>query len=336
VIKIVTTWVVPGSTELIGQGLRDGGTVITGIASSGFGPPSPLVKLCSSSCTGVGIEGIYFEGGGNSVNLIENAYAADTSSYIDRINLHNFVGTGLLVDATASGSGLYSNVACAPGSTSSTCIEFDASNTGGLHGVTCTGVNTTGGSSSPGILLNSSSNTLEDIHIEGFQDGVKIGSGGDAVSDTLVDVNGSSGSGSINNVINIAGPNIVADLTLVGAGAKSIDPMGHGNQVSYLLTDSLTGAIIPNGPPPAATFVALYSLGSQFSGGYSRLTTSPLGANGSDPSIPTWGAGSSSVSGTSCTDVGAIYTNTSGTTGGNDTLFVCVGPPGSATWQPVI
>jgi hypothetical protein len=165
--------------------MRDNGTQITAVSSGA----SPMFSLCSSSCSGVGVEGIFFNGAGMSITGIENDYAG-SESYVDHVNLSNFgsnslVGLGLKV--TASDSGPYSNISCGSTFGNTECVNINASNTKGLHGITCTD-SYSSGSAYPAILLDGANNTVEDVHIEGFSDGILVGSAASAQSNVLSSV----------------------------------------------------------------------------------------------------------------------------------------------------
>jgi hypothetical protein len=318
-ITIPGTWVVPAHTKLIGEGMRESGTTITPSGSI-----SPMIQFCSSACAGVSIEGVFLNAAGYGVTELENKYADDALSYVDHVNLSNFgttgTGLGLKVDSTASGSGVYSNLSCGPMSTSSSCVEILASNTGGLHGITCTAPTSTVAA----ILLDGSNNTVEDVHIEGFYDGILVGSNASAQGDALSNVNGTGGgaAGPVQNVIHVSNSNTVSDLTILAASSLS-----ETYTVTNLLKDDVTGTTITNGtgtPPGAA--LAEYALGDSSSGGYSRFSTNVT-------VTPTWGVGAAAPSPSTCSDVGSIYVNTSGTHGGSNTFWVCVGGTPSPTWQ---
>jgi hypothetical protein len=323
-ITIPGTWVVPAHTKLIGEGMRESGTTITPSGSI-----SPMIQFCSSACAGVSIEGVFLNAAGYGVTELENKYADDGLSYVDHVNLSNFgtsgTGLGLKVDSTASGSGAYSNLSCGPMSTGSSCVEILASNTGGLHGITCTAASATVAA----ILLDGSNNTLEDVHIEGFYDGILVGSNASAQSNVLSNVNGTGGgaAGPIQNVIHVSNSNTVSDLTILAASSLS-----ETYTVTNLLKDDVTVTTIPNGTgTPADAALAEYALGTDVGLGltppaYSRFSTNVT-------VTPTLAVGSTALStGTTCADVGSLYVNTTGTHGLNNTLWVCVGgsPP---TWK---
>lgn len=328
-INISTGWVVPGHTRVIGgPDATANGTLI--LANSAYDTSGPMVQFCSgtSNCAAVGLENLFLNGQDLPVTEIENDYAADSMSYVDHVNLSHIGSTsipGIGLKITASGSGTYSNIQCIDVSNGGTCVELMASNTGGLHGLTCTNPNENGAAA---IRLDGSNNTIEDVHMEGFSFGIVVGGSAPAEGNTLSNINGSSGTGSMQDVIDISNFYTVSDLTILGATSLS----NNGNQVTTLLDDTVTSTVIPNGSGPAGeASLAKYVLGEQDANtlGYVRFTTAPV-ASGS-ASIATFAAGSTGP-GLSCTgNNGSIYVNTTGKAGGMDTLYVCAG----GSWAPV-
>jgi hypothetical protein len=211
---------------------------------------------------------------------------------------------------------------------------------------TCTGAGAAGGTGKAGVLLNSPNNTLEDIHFEGFIDGLQVGSLVPATGKTIqtqgnvvLNVNGGGNNkDTMTNVVHICGPstcgntsntnNTVSDLMLEEiASSRSCT----GCTVTNVIVDDLTSTTIASSTSVNTTTVALYALGDQMSssgGAYSRFATSPVAP------VPTWGvAGSPPSTSTSCQS-GSLFSNTGGGTGGTGTgytLWVCSG----GTWTKI-
>jgi hypothetical protein len=365
-IDISTTWVLPNRTRVFGEamnsyGLTSGGNG-TSIAwtTSGSGPMIQFgglqsgTQLCPTVnsapvCTGISFQDVYLYGDGQNIVGIENDYAQDLS-YVDHVSFSSIGGTGLKV--TANGSGPYSNLSCVSNAKSSAypmaCVELQASNTLGLHGMTATPSVNPPVPIQPevAIYLDGSNNTIEDIHTEGFADGVRVGQNAASYADTLLDVNAGDGAGSVTNDIHICGADVppspaaacsspyftVEDLSIVGS--LSVHVAGGGNTITATLQDDVTGVWLEQ--PTNTSSVGLYLLGDLDTIGsvhaYSRFTTSPYTTS---PQItPTWSVGSGTpTTGAACSNPGSLYTNT----GTGSTLYVCVPGSGAGTgWQPVV
>ena len=207
--------------------------------------------------------------------------------------------------------------------------------TRGIHGLTCTrkGSGTHGGTGPAGIFLNSPNNTLEDIHFEGFIDGIRVGSqvpnSGqtiDTSANVLINVNGGTSSlDTMTNVVRVCAPsgtgacgnsnNIVGDLTMEAISATR--SCSTNCNMTNVIEDDLTSTNIPF-LNQIETSVAEYVLGESVFGGYSKYATSPV------TGIATWGVGAAKP--TSSCQSGSLFSNTSGVAGGpggNYTLWVC-------------
>jgi hypothetical protein len=235
-IVIRTTWALPQNTHLIGVG--DGifsasgiGTAIqackqsinscsfTGADMIDFG----TAASCPSGCTAVSIENLVLDGQGQSINGIVNQYS-QTFSYIDHVSLYQIVGTGLSVSGSASHSGPYSNVTFDTGAYSgvsaTTCASINGlSDTRGLHHWSCKSETN---DATAGILLDSSNNTVEDVRLIGFYDGIRVGANANAQTNVLLNVYGDTAEGSgltpINTVHIESLGNTVTDLSIMGLG----------------------------------------------------------------------------------------------------------------------
>jgi hypothetical protein len=272
-----------------------------------------LSSLCTSPCAGISVENLTLNGQGQSIDGIDNALAQD-SSYVDHVSLFRIRGTGLAISGNANHSGPYSNITFDLGGdapTSSTvCASINGlTSTHGIHGLTCISESN---DAPAAILLDSSNNSLEDIRIVGFYDGIRVGANANAQSNVLVNIIGDTLPGSapcpirVVHIFNVG--NMVSDLSIMGL-ANIAGPCQDS------LWDDLTGTHL------ADTSVGMYALGEQASGGYSRFTTSPH--------VATWAAGSGPVGG-ACPSPGSLYSNTNP----NPTaLYVC--SVGSSSWTPI-
>jgi hypothetical protein len=374
-IQISSTWTLPNNTRIVGEGQN---TVLSCCTASFSG--SFIIEMGSSTfcpltgCTSVGIEHLVLDASQNTgppfVGGIDNKWSQG-SSYVNDVNLHQFGTDGLYIAAMSPGiypgaanSGPYSNITySSSGSGTPVCIDVEAQ-TQGLHGITCLGDSTTGGNKeNTGIYVNASNNTIEDVHIESFWDGIEIGNiASPAVANVVVsNVTGiTSGStcGStcqVTNTVHICGPNAhaVADLgqcSITNGTVKDITilhAMMNSAPPSTTVQDDVTGTSIVRCRPceqPLST--ALYVLGEQDDGGtsgfvaYSRFAinpASPASASNYGPDssyVPTWGLGGSAVTaGSSCLTPGALYSNTSGSSGSS--VYVCTYNGTGFAWQPI-
>ena len=186
-IVISTPWVLPSNTRLIGEGeditaagstpgttLQAQSGFTTGAAMISFGQSSPV---CTAPCTGISVEYLNLDGTGQSINGIANAYAQDFS-YVDHVGLYRILGTGLSVSGNASNSGPYSNITFDlggdTGTPSTVCASINGSNglsgTRGIHGLSCTSESN---DAPAAVLLDASNNSIEDVRIVGFYDGIR-------------------------------------------------------------------------------------------------------------------------------------------------------------------
>lgn len=331
-IMISYGWVLPDRTRVAGEGNNpSNGTKIQ--AASGFS--GTMIQMGSSACTsdqcyGVSVEDLILEGNGQTVNGIVNQNSGE-SSYVDHVNFHQVEGTCIQVSGTqAQYSGPYSNLACGAGSSfnsNTRCFELSASSTRGVHGMTCT---TCGGCTTkpccsqipgPAISLDGSHNTLEDIHFEGYRDGILVGSNTSSQGNSILSVNGGAGANSIENVIHISSVNQVTDLSIVGATASvSGGPMVN---VTNVIQDDPNNTTIPRNSSPNETTVAEYVIGDSIGGGFSRFATVPVQTSAAAPTpLPVWGAGANTPTG-SCPP-GSLFSNTSATGTSLNPLYKCV------------
>jgi hypothetical protein len=384
-ITISNTWVLPNGTRLVGAQTTDASGANnnpypTLLAASPFTPPtspdtsnamiemgSGATGICPNGgpCYGISVEHLTLDGdnittaGGAPLNGIYNGYAQD-QSYTNDLDLKNLTGTGLFVDVPsgassfggATGSGPYSTIDFTPQASASApiCVQLNAQ-TRGIHGATCIGSQTTapttgcGSANLAGIYVNAGNNTLDDIHIESFCDGIQVGNttantSNVVISNLVTAHKGANGYNPTQNSIHICGPHPhsqfgqcattsvnISDVTVLQVSATS------GGTTITGVEDDVTGTSISN---TSTVSVGIYSLGEAPSGGYgySRFSTSPsASSNGSSPystAVPTWGVGVSVPANDNCTTPGALYSTTGGASG--DAIFVCTT---ALVWSPI-
>jgi hypothetical protein len=335
-ITIPSTWVLPAGTKLIGEGSQNplppvpnvlpGATIIQACTSTisgcnGTNFSGPMLQFGStcpgSQCTGivngVSVENVVLNGNGLSITGIQNGQGQELT-YVDHVTLYQILGTGLVVSGSANNSGPYSNItfdtgAFSPNSSTSCAQILGLTGTRGLHGLTCIGESSNGFNA---VLLDSSNNSLEDIRIVGFDNGIVVGSQDQAHSNVLLNIYGDTmnqGGSQVINVIEISTTNPVTDLSIMGVA----NAVASGENT---ISDSVTGTHL------ADATVGMYVLGqSKGGGGHTRFTTSPNAA--------TWVVGTAQPAG-ACS-VGSLFSNVSGAHAA--ALYVC--KVGANSWSPV-
>jgi len=361
-IVIEAQWVLPNATRIIGE---NRGTQIAEDFSSLPSDPFMILMgsstLCPSGCQGIVIQDVALLSWSSAsvakMGGIDNENAGEFS-YVDHVAVNGASGVGLdgtalKIGTGAANSGPYTNIVYSPGANCSgltcsysVCAQILAP-TRGIHGMTCTADSNTTTTTPPAaaIELDSDNNSIEDIHFEGFYDGVVVGDSAAAGGNVIVNVNGGYGgdSGPIRNIVHIcngsAPPSacgsttgLAKDLTVLGVGVGgNTSPLYH----AYAIRDDVTGTIIDDSTASGISgegTVGLYALGEGAQNGHSRFTTSPVtsGASSTNPSpnpSPVWATGSTTPSG-SC-PTGAIFTNTGGSL--STMLYVCV----SSAWVAI-
>ena len=374
-IDIMKPWTVPNNTRIVGD--EQGTRIRANFSESymiqmGGTEPTSNKYLCPTSgamqlpCTSVGLEHIFLDGSlvvkGKEyvVGGINNQYAG-AGSYVNDINLWQLSLTGLYVGAGAANSGPYSNISYVAqtscviaGCPNPECIDLEAQ-TQGVHGVTCIGNQLSAATQQvAGILVNASNNSIEDVHIEAFWDGIQVGPSSSAtVANVLLsNITGTTtGSGETaaptTNTVHLCGANpwgpsgspyfgkcanhgTVQDITILQSLNGSQAP-------TTTIADDVSGNAIPgcdavkNPGCPAPISTAIYVLGELDPGAagvYSKFTSSPATPNGNysgeSSFVPTWGVGSPSTALTNeaCSPVGAIYSQVNAGTGA-PSVYVC-------------
>lgn len=325
-ITISKGWILPNGTKIIGQGAGYPGYSVTTIkAASGFTSSGTMIQMgpnstnspltaCSLAtagfCTEVSVEDLTLQGGSNGANIngIINGQSQDMS-YVRRVSMYQIGGIGLQVWSNAQNSGPYSDITYdngGDGSSSTECVEIDVS-TRGFRGLFCKAESVT---PSAAVIVNSSNNSIEDVHIlgtatGGFTDGIQVKD--TASSDVLFNITGGTG---VTNLVHLekSGSTAAQDISVMSAS--------NGGSTNTIW-DSVTSTTLTD------AYVAMYVLGvSGVAGsGYSRFTTS-INTNAN---TVTWGVGSSSTLPSTCAK-GSLFSYTNSTSG---TLNVCTA---SGTW----
>jgi hypothetical protein len=313
-ITIATAWALPQATHISGEGSTK--TTILAASSS----VSPMIQMGDANCTfpssvcfDISVDDLALNGGAYpGVIGIEND-AAQELSYVDHVDFEAIEGTGLNITAGGDNSGPYSNLYFTAGTTNVSSATACAHITGvlatrGIRDITCSAKD--GTTPQAAIYLDGTSGTIENVHVEGFQDGVLVGHNAAAVGNTLININGAYGAGPVKNVVHISNNFDTTDLAILGVVS---------DDATNAIQDDVTGTTLTDGA------VAMYVLGEGAttnggggSLGRTRFTTSP--------SVPNWGVGSGipSTPYVPC-PTGSLFSNTGGTSGSHNTLYVCEG-----------
>jgi len=331
-ITISKIWILPNATRIIGEGGGASGASLTTLqAASSFtgtwmiqmGPNStdhPLTPCPSTGCIGVSVEDLTLQGSAGVSGIINGR--SQESSYVRRVNLYQIPGTGLKVWTLAQNSGPYSDIRFDTGTGTvaaigTQCAQILSVPTRGIHGLTCISSSIP----SAAVLLDASNNSIEDVTIIGFKDGILVGQNAAAQSNVLLNISNPITSvlgTSVTNLIHIssATPGNVTDLSILSAVNASftntIKDDVTGTTLSFS-TDPQVGMYVLGDPVLAASTVV----------GYSRFSTSPR--------VPTWAVEhtTSSPPASPCA-TGSILSNP-GAAGGSNTLWACTG----GTWANV-
>jgi hypothetical protein len=317
-IIISNAWVLPSNTHLIGVGDGVSGTTIQ--AASGTSLPTMIqfgsssTTICPSGvCTGISVENLTLDGQAQAVDGIINQNA-QTNSYVDHVRIYQILGTGLNISTTgANNSGPYSNILFDTGgysgASSTVCASINGTTgTYGIHGLTC---HSETNDANAAVLLDSSNNSISDVRIVGFYDGIRVGANANAQSNVLLNIIGDTTSTG-------ASPIIVVHIENVGNTVSDLSIMGANNAGGSASTITIKDdSFSPTPTQLTDTSVAMYALGEKDTntGAYSRYTTSPNAA--------TWvvGAGAPPSSGTTCSR-GSLFSCIGATCGGK-TLYDC-------------
>jgi len=330
VITINSTWKLPDHTRIIGEGAgapNSSGPPITGTVLAAGSSFSPMIQfgdlsntICNDGanagiCYGISVENLALDGAGQNITGIFNEHSEERS-YVKQVTLNRITGTGLHIGGPQSqNSGPYSNITFVAGSmaTSSTvCAEIAADSSGqpplplrGIHGLSCTGNSV---ANSVAVYLDTISTTIEDVHIDGFYDGILVGANHSARSDVLFNITGGA---NVTNLIHICGSRTAINCPATAKTVTDISVLGVASSAGNTIDDDVTSTTLTNSTDQ---YVGMYVLGEQVGNGYSRFSTSPR--------FPTWIIGSNAITGNPSCVTGSLYSKTTGTTG--TTLWGCV------------
>lgn len=328
-IVIPTTWVLPSNTRLVGEGENNPlsskpGTTIQAVSGALL---LAMIQFGSSSSSGISVEQLTLDGQAQAVHGIENRFS-QANTYVDHVTLYQILGTGLLISSSgtssATNSGPYTDITFDTGgysgAPSTACAQIiGTSGTRGIHGLKCKSETQ---DANAAVLVDASNNSIEDVTIVGFYDGILVGANAAAQSNVLVNIIGDTAAGSTPvNAVHISNHNTVTDLSIMGAS-------NSGLSGTYTIQDDVTG------PHLLDQTIGIYALGeSAGSGVHSRFSTSP--------NVAHWTVGTAAPLNTPACTRGSLYSCT-GPTGvncsssaGNAALWVCV-PSGSTTaWSPI-
>jgi hypothetical protein len=338
-IVIPSAWVLPNNTRLIGEGdalnhnfpsgTIAAGTTLQACKSSCTFTGTDMIDLGSSTlcpltngCNNVSVEHLALDGLGQFLNGIVNSNA-QTGTYVDHVSLFQILGTGLWLEGNASHSGPYSNLTFDTGGFSGTlqtvCANINGlSGTRGIHGLSC---DSESSDANAAVLLDSSNNSIEDVRIVGFYDGIRIGANATAQSNVLFNIIGDT------NLTGTPSAIIIVHITSMGHTVSDLSIMGANNAGGSPQTITIQDDV--TGPKLTDTSVAMYVLGQQESStqGYSRFTTSPNWA--------TWAAGPNAPGNTACAR-GSLYSCTGSSNGCSGfALWACALNGSNLQWVAV-
>jgi hypothetical protein len=344
------TWTLPNNTRIVGD---EQGTIIK--AMSPFTGTAYIIEMGSSSlcpssgCTSVGIEHLQLGSGGLNVGGIDNQYS-QRGSYVNDVILNNIPLMGLSIAAPSPGnsppgatnSGPYSNIVFYANATGYPCIDLETQ-TKGIRGVTCFGSSAVAGQ--PAIAVNASNNSIENVHVEKYGDGVQIGNVPPSVPPVTVanvivsNVTGSSNGNTI-NAVHICGAHswnssqfgICSQYSNCGNGCGTVQDVTVLHAANYYNSNLVTTTVADDASQNAIVTCSgtgcasplstgIYMLGEPDGGSataYSKFTSSPATPKGDYNStltsfVPTWGLGIISPGSQYCSPVGAIYSQTNAT-----------------------
>jgi hypothetical protein len=344
-IQIATTWTLPQYTKIIGEG--PGTTILQACTSisctaGAFSPGSAMIQMgCGNgSCGqsfGVGVENLTLDGQSQVIDGIDNS-DAEEQSYAKHVQMINIGGTGLSLGIDTSTSktnhSSYSDISITETSVGNACINIQPNaQPRGIHGITCTCLTSSGSvcsssNSHPGIYLDGSDVSLQDVNINGFGDGIRIGSQGTSGTVQNNIIFNITGGTNVNDLVHICGSNYGSHsaCSQTSNAVSDLTVMGITSSANNTIQDDVADTLLAESTDPT---VGMYIVGEQVtlvSGsltGYSRFTTSP--------SIPTWRVGTADPPIGSCS-IGTLYSRTSNSSTSPPTVWGCTG---SSSWTPI-
>jgi hypothetical protein len=258
---------------------------------------------------------VNLDGFGGPINGIVNSFAGE-GSFVDHVSLYQIRGTGLTVSGSptntaATNSGPYSNITFDTGNyagaTTTVCAQITGlTGTRGIRRLRCTSESS---DANAAVQLDSSNNTIQDVMVSGFHDGVLVGANAVAKTNVLRNIVGDTANTCYPTCITPINTVHISNHTTGGsANVADLSIMGGSNDGNgtYTIADDLTGTTLPD------SYTGLYALGEPVSGGYTRLTTSANAA--------TWVSGTTSTLSGTCPQ-GSIYSCISSSC--TNTLWAC-------------
>jgi hypothetical protein len=332
-INVSRTWIIPDGTRVIGEGIGGEGTggSTSGTTLSAGNFTGPMIQMgdggvhCPGTgniCHGISVEDLTLDGEGKTINGIVNANSQELS-YVSHVKFFQVMGTGLTVNTNAQNSGPYSNITFDTGgltpTTSTACAQIiGLTGTRGLHGLSCISSTI---APAAAVYLDSSNNSIKDVIIEGFTDGIRVGSQSAAHSNVLFNVLG--------DTTLITGTQAPATITVIHVTKNSGSPVSdlsivgvRNTGLGTTIQDDVTGQTLLD---PS---VSIYALGEAGLGGvgFSRFTTSPNAAN--------WGVGGQPPVGPCTTNnYGSLYSRSAA---GTPSLWVCENAVSGPTWVQIL
>jgi hypothetical protein len=338
-IAIQTVWNIPAWIELIGVGAGDVAgansyqTVIQVPANTTWPTGTAILTINGASCCNdvfsvqTWIKNLVLDGNGDTINGI-NDVVAGSGALVDHVGLYRIGGTGLLIGGlntsqAAQNSGPYTNITFDVGSivtnANTSCLQIQGSvATKGIHSFRCISHDT---NALAGIRIDSSNNTIEDVILQGFYDGILIGANGPASSNYIANVVDTSVSTQYWSTVHIANTHPVADLSIVGVSNDCTVANSQPCKTVTIQDDWNTAAI-------SDTIVGAYMIGNRNStGAFSRFSTSTqVSAQVSTTNVPVWLTGTTvPATNSACTTVGTLYSNPSG-------LWLCANTTAGLVW----
>jgi hypothetical protein len=323
-IKMNATWILPSGTRLIGEGGEDPGSSALGttrtiLQAQAFS--TPIIQMGTSSpCRGVSIEDLVLDGNGLLIDGIDNQYCQELS-YVNHVSIYRAGAKGLNIFGSATNSGPYTNITFDLGTatpSSATVCAYLTVSTRGIRGMTCT-TDTYNAISTDAIQLlpTAAGNSIEDVRIEGFQNGIYVNASDIVLMNILGDSKTTNAS-QIVSVVNLAALS-VSNVTMIGITNNCSTTNSCGTLANNdSITDNTTSPAI-HLSVTSDSFVGMYSVGSAIVPG----SVSPVSRFTTSTSMPSWLVGAGVPTGPCNTSTspaaGSLYSNSSSGAG----LYVC-------------
>ena len=331
-IAIKTPWILPENVAIIGTSADSTGAAPTVIVASGMAAGQFMIQINTTTAPGcceytlsegIAIESLVLDGQNTNVSGISNS-SPGPDVRVRHVGLYRMLGTGLLLNG-AEDSGPYEDITFDDTSSTTnpttTCIQIlGSAATKGIHGLRCLSADTT---AAAGIRLDASNNTIDNVFVQGFTDGILIGAGGAARGNVISNVMDTTAATQYNSTVHISSTYPVSDLSLMGINNEC--PSSTGCKQVTIQDDIASSSI-------SDTTVGTYFLGNNSSGSaYTRFGSSAFVSSGSN-SVPTWLTGGFAPSG-QCSSIGTLYSNTSAS---GAALWVCANASPHPLWTAIM